>query len=89
MVVATELHDRGVDLDRVDVLGALRQGHRHVVAGARTDDEHVVTRPGIRVGVEVERRVAADVGDRQRGLERGVVDLDAEEPAGGWVVWIL
>ena len=36
--------DLGVDLDRVDVLGAVRQRLRHVAATAGPDDQHVVVR---------------------------------------------
>jgi len=42
VAVPAELHQRGVDFDGVHPLGALVQGHRHVVAGARADDEYVL-----------------------------------------------
>ncbi len=81
MPVAADLHQGRVDLDRVDLLRALAQRDRDVVAGARADDEHAVVRPGIRVGVEVERRVLGDLLDRGGGLQRGVVDVDAHVAA--------
>ena len=82
MPVAPDLHQRRVDLHRVDPLGALAQGDRDVVAGSGPDDEHVVVRAGIRVGEEVERRVLGDLADRRGRLQRGVVDVDADVAAG-------
>ncbi len=77
-----DLHEGRVDLHRVDALRASAEGDGDVVAGARPDDEHVVVGAGVGVGVEVEGRVLGDLPDRRRGLQRGVVDVDANVAAG-------
>ena len=42
MVVAADVLDDGVDLDRIDVLGAEFQRVGEIVARPRADDEHVL-----------------------------------------------
>ena len=39
MEAASVLHGERIDFDRVDVVRAVEEGHAHVVAAARSDDE--------------------------------------------------
>ena len=73
MVALADPLDDGIDLDRVDALGAPRQRAADVVAGAGADDQHLAERlaAGVaveqvrqRVGRETARRAAASAGGR-------------------------
>ena len=78
VVAGADRLDHRVDLDRVDVPGALREGDGDVVAVARADDQDVAERPVLEVpvGIEVEGVVAPQQTHRVDRLVRQAVDLD-------------
>ena len=71
----------GIDLYRVDVLGALQEGVRHVVAGSGADDQDVAERVAwcvqIRLGVDL-----LQLAGRDDVLVRDPVDVDGIPIAG-------
>ena len=75
-----DLQDPRVDLDRVNMLGALGQRDRHVAAGARTDDQHatqpVAGEPLVRHAVL--RLLQQLQARRAHHLMRDAVDRDAQ-----------
>ena len=84
VVVSPQLGQHGVDLDRVDVPGALRERGGHVVPGAGADDENVVevARPQVAVGEEVEGQDLAQRVDGVHGLVRDVVGRHDQHTVG-------
>ena len=68
MVRAADLVDDRVDLDGVDVLRAVLQRGRDVVARAGADDQHVLERPA--------RRRRGSAGAAARTPARSLVDVD-------------
>ena len=74
VVLGAEAQDHRVDLDGIDVPGAMPQRRRDVSAGAGAEDQHVVERVAehrVRPLIEVFLLV-----DRRHRLVEDVVDLD-------------
>ena len=84
VVAGADRLDHRVDLDGVDVPGALRESDGDVVAVARADDQDVAQGPALEVpvGIEVEGVVATQQTHRVDRLVRQAVDLDRLYPVG-------
>ena len=75
VIPLADLVDGRIDLDRVDVLRAVQEGVRHVVTGARADDQYVAER----VAGSVQVRLGVDLLELARWddvLVRDAVDVD-------------
>ena len=84
VIAGADRLDHRVDLDGVDVPGALREGDGDVVAVAGAHDQHVAERPRLEVAIRIE--VEGVVATQQaHGVDRLVgqaVDLDRLYPRG-------
>ena len=77
VVADTDLLDLRVDLDRVDMLGAVLERHRDVRAGAGPDDQHALERPLREPAIDLLVERVDRAVDRPHRLVRDPVDVDA------------
>ena len=89
MVVDAELLDRPVDLDRVDVAGAVRERDRRVRARARADDQDLVVRPVGEPLVELVVELLLRRVDRVERLVGDAVDVDVQLAVAGRVYVLI
>ena len=79
-----DVHDGGIDLDRVDVVGTTLDRHRRVVARSGADHQDAVVRlprePLVELGVEGER---LPVGVQREALVRHPVGVDPDRVVRG------